>query len=71
MSAAKSTVQGTSLVVQWLGLWASNARVLGSIPDRGTKMPHAAEQLNLGAATTEPVPSGVPPPQQNDPVCHN
>ena len=31
-----------------------NAGDLSSIPGRGTKIPHATEQLNLGAATTEP-----------------
>ena len=32
---------GTSLVVQWLGLCASTARDMGSIPGWGTKIPHA------------------------------
>ena len=32
----------TSLVVQWLRLCASAARAVGSIPGRGTKIPHAA-----------------------------
>jgi len=32
---------GTSLVVQWLRLHASNARDMGSIPGQGTKIPHA------------------------------
>ena len=32
---------GTSLVVQWLRLCTSNARVMGSVPGCGTKMPHA------------------------------
>ena len=32
---------GTSLVVQWLGLHASNAGDMGSIPGWETKMPHA------------------------------
>ena len=31
-----------SLVVQWLGLCASNAGGTGLIPGQGTKMPHAA-----------------------------
>ena len=35
--------RGNSLVVQWLGLCASTARGTGSIPDRGTKIPHAAK----------------------------
>ena len=33
---------GTSLVVQWLRLRASTAGGAGSIPGRGTKIPHAA-----------------------------
>ena len=33
---------GTSLVVQWLGLWASTAGGVGLIPGWGTKIPHAA-----------------------------
>ena len=32
---------GTSLVVQWLRLGASDARGMGLIPGRGTKIPHA------------------------------
>ena len=32
----------------------SNAGDVGSIPGRGTKIPHAAGQLSLCAATTEP-----------------
>ena len=36
--------RGTSLVVQWLGLWASNAGGMGSIPGWGTKIPHAARR---------------------------
>ena len=31
---------GTSLVVQWLGLRASTAEGVGSIPGQGTKVPH-------------------------------
>ena len=34
--------QGTSLVVQWLGLCASNAGVIGTIPGWETKILHAA-----------------------------
>ena len=33
---------GTSLVVQWFRLHASNAGVMGSIPGWGTKIPHAS-----------------------------
>ena len=32
--------QGTSVVVQWLRFHASNAGGMGSIPGRGTKIPH-------------------------------
>ena len=32
----------------------SNAGDVGLIPGRGTKIPHAVEQLGLPAATTEP-----------------
>ena len=32
---------GTSLVVQWLRLWAPNERKLDSTPGWGTKIPHA------------------------------
>ena len=31
---------GTSLVVQWLRLHASNAGGTGSVPGKGTKIPH-------------------------------
>ena len=34
-------IDGASLVVQWLGLFASNARGMSSIPVQGTKIPHA------------------------------
>ena len=39
--ASKSQATGTSLVVQWLRLHASNAGGTGSIPGWGTKIPHA------------------------------
>ena len=39
----KNSPLGTSLVVQWLRLGASNARDVGWIPDRGTKIPHAVQ----------------------------
>ena len=35
-------LEGTSLVVQWLRLCASAVMGTGSIPDWGTKIPHAA-----------------------------
>lgn len=34
-------VLGFPPVVQWLKFLASNARTMGSIPDQGTKIPHA------------------------------
>ena len=34
---------GTSLVAQWLKLFASSARGVGLIPSWGTKIPHAAQ----------------------------
>ena len=40
--AASKIQPGTSLVVQWLRLHASNAGGAGSIPGRGTKIPHTA-----------------------------
>ena len=33
-----------SLTVQWLGLHTSTAGGMGSIPCRGTKIPHAAQK---------------------------
>ena len=36
-----STLQGTSLAVQWLRLCASNVGGTGLIPGRGIKIPHA------------------------------
>ena len=33
-------ILGTSLVIEWLGLHASNAGAQGSIPGWGTKIPH-------------------------------
>ena len=32
--------QGSSLAVQWLGLCTPTAKVPGSIPGQGTKIPH-------------------------------
>ena len=37
---------GTSLVVQWLRLWAPNGRGMGSNPGWRTKIPHAACPIN-------------------------
>ena len=33
-----------------------SAGVMGSIPGRGTKIPHAVEQLSLNSETVEPEP---------------
>ena len=38
----KSTVQGNSMVAQWLRLWAFTAEGLDSIPDWRTKIPQAS-----------------------------
>ena len=38
----KNIFEGTSLAVQRLRLCASNTGAMGSIPGRGTKIPHAA-----------------------------
>ena len=40
----KMEKHGTSLVVQWLRLRASNARSAGSLPRGGTKILHAAQR---------------------------
>ena len=40
----KLWLQGTALVAQWLRCQASNAGAAGSIPRRGTKIPHATQQ---------------------------
>ena len=42
---------GTSLVVQWLRILPCNAGYLGLIPNQGTKIPHASEQLSLNTTT--------------------
>ena len=39
----KKSTSGNSLVVQWLGLCTFTAEGLGSIPDRGTKIPRATQ----------------------------
>ena len=36
-------IQGLPLVVQWLRLCASTAGATDSIPDQGTKIPHASQ----------------------------
>ena len=42
-SSQEAIVQGASLAVQGLGFLTSSAGSMGSIPDRGTKTPHATE----------------------------
>ena len=49
----------------------SNAGDAGSIPGRGTKIPHAVGQLSLHTATTEPVCSGAHMPQLEKPMLCN
>ena len=41
--AGKGSMQGDSLVVQWLGLGTFTAKGQGSIPDQGTKIPQATQ----------------------------
>ena len=43
------------LVVQWLRIYLAMQGNVGSIPGRGTKIPHALVQLRPQAPTTEPV----------------
>ena len=38
ISNIRNERKGNSLVVQWLGFWASTAGSLGSIPGRGSKI---------------------------------
>ena len=50
----------------------SNAGDVGSLPGRGTKIPHATGQLSLCAATTEPACSRAHVPQlERSPMCCN
>ena len=50
-------MQGASLAVQGLGFLTSSAGSMGSIPDRGTKTPHATE------TTAQPWDRVLVPPQ--------
>ena len=61
----KMVAKGTCLLVQWLRIHLAMQGDKGSIPDRGTKIPHATEQLNPQAATTEPTHSTVCALQQD------
>ena len=38
---------GTSLAIQWLGFHAPRAGDTSSIPDRGTKIPHAMQHSQI------------------------
>ena len=51
----------------------SSAGDAGSIPGRGTKIPHATGQPSPRATTTEPTRSGACAPQleKRKPACHN
>ena len=49
----------------------SNAGDAGSIPGRGTKIPHAAGQLSPCTTTTEPVCHKLQSPPALEPVCCN
>ena len=47
LSTIPQTKCVTSLAVQWLRLWASNAGGMGSIPGWGTKIPHPCSQSKI------------------------
>ena len=53
----------------------SNARDTGSIPGKGTKIPHATGQLSLCTTTREPVLESASPqlqsPQALEPILNN
>ena len=44
----RERIPGTSLVVQWFRLCASNAGGGGSIPGLGTRIPHAVGRAGVG-----------------------
>ena len=48
----QKTLSGTSLVVQWLRLYASNAGSMGKIPSWGTKIPTCHAALHISPKTT-------------------
>ena len=54
----KKEVERTSLVAQWIRLWAPNAGGPGSIPGQGTRSHMHAATKSSHAATKEP-------------TCHN
>ena len=45
ISICSKSNPGTSLVVQWLGLWTSSAGGMGSIPGWGVSTPHATQSM--------------------------
>ena len=49
----------------------SSAGDMGSIPGRGTKIPHATEQLSLSASTRESMCCKPKSPHALEPVHHN
>ena len=49
----------------------SNARDVGSIPGRGTKIPHAAGQLSPCTTTTEPACCKLQSPHTLEPMHRN
>ena len=53
--------QGSSLVVQWLGLHTSIARDTGSIPGQGTKIPQATWQKKKKKKSQAGQPTTWPP----------
>ena len=55
-------LQGNKRSYQGLSWWSS-----GLIPGQGTKIPHAAEQINPHTTTTEPVSAGAHAPQLDSP----
>ena len=48
----KLVILGNSLAIQWLGLHASPAGVMGSIPGPGSKIPHASNNKQNSIPTT-------------------
>ena len=52
--SAKDNTEGTSLVVQWLGVHLAMQGDVGLIHGQETGIPHAMGQLSLSAETTEP-----------------
>ena len=53
---------GTSLVDQWLGPGASTAGLTGSIPGRGTKIPHVCGVAKKRSSSSSFLYEDFPPP---------